>query len=300
MVSRSEIILAYTNSLIKRLNLANYVKSIYMYYRTYENFANVIKSRIINVFPIEVKLRDGRSVILRNKLMAYYYTVYSAKVANFNMDEMFIEFDYNGNHIKLYGWRYGGDIAVFALDEYKFLSVKDRIVIDIGASIGDSPIYFALKGAKKVIAFEPFPKIYYLARKNVEENGLSDKIILVNAGCGYDGEVKVRDDIEANSSTSLMDYGLGVKIPVYSLDTIVRMYNIDNAVLKVDCEGCEYDLFNLATDKTLLKFDQIQIEYHHGYKDLVKRLKRVGFQVKYTIPEHNRLGQIIGYIYAWR
>ena len=47
---------------------------------------------------------------------------------------------------------------------------------------------------KKVIAFEPFPHIFELAKNNVKENGLQDKIALVNAGCGYDGKVRVREE----------------------------------------------------------------------------------------------------------
>ena len=180
------------------------------------------------------------------------------------------------------------------------MDVKDKIVVDIGASIGDTPIYFALRGAKKVIAFEPFPKIFGLARRNVEENGLQDKIVLVNAGCGYDGRVRVREDIETDAGTQLIDQDSGVEVPVYSLNTIVRMFNIEDAVLKVDCEGCEYELFKTATDETLSKFRQIMIEYHYGYKELVKRLKKANFKVKHSIPIRTKRGMILGYIFAWK
>ena len=59
--------------------------------------------------------------------------------------------------IKMFGAKDNGDpTTVFLYEEYQTLPVKDRIVIDIGGSIGDTAIYFALKGAKKVIALEPF------------------------------------------------------------------------------------------------------------------------------------------------
>ncbi|HDD64256.1 MAG TPA: hypothetical protein ENF53_03775 [Thermoprotei archaeon] len=47
--------------------------------------------------------------------------------------------------------------AVFYKETYRFLDVKDKVVIDVGAWVGDSSVYFALKGAKKVIAMEPHP-----------------------------------------------------------------------------------------------------------------------------------------------
>jgi FkbM family methyltransferase len=33
-------------------------------------------------------------------------------------------------------------------------------VINIGAFVGDSTIYFAVKGAKRIIAIEPHPKAF--------------------------------------------------------------------------------------------------------------------------------------------
>jgi ribosomal protein L11 methylase PrmA len=69
--------------------------------------------------------------------------------------------------IKLYGAKNNGDayIDVFLKQEYQFLPVKDRTVIDIGANVGDSSIYFALRGADKVIALEPLPTSYKMAKK---------------------------------------------------------------------------------------------------------------------------------------
>jgi predicted RNA methylase len=51
------------------------------------------------------------------------------------------------------------------IDFYRFLRVEGKIVIDIGVNIADSSIYFALKGADKVIAIEPFPRNYETAKK---------------------------------------------------------------------------------------------------------------------------------------
>lgn len=51
----------------------------------------------------------------------------------------------------------------FVMDEYGALEVANAVVIDIGANIGDSAIYFADKGAAHVYAFEPFPETYATA-----------------------------------------------------------------------------------------------------------------------------------------
>jgi len=44
-------------------------------------------------------------------------------------------------------------------------------------------------------------------------------------------------------------------------------------VLKVDCEGCEYGTILCSDNKTLRRFDEIMIGYHHGYKNLVEKLE---------------------------
>lgn len=42
------------------------------------------------------------------------------------------------------------------------VSVESRKILDVGAYIGDTPIYWVLKGAKIVYAVEPVPEHYEL------------------------------------------------------------------------------------------------------------------------------------------
>jgi FkbM family methyltransferase len=76
----------------------------------------------------------------------------------------------------------GAIFEVFDYGEYEPLDVKGRIVIDAGAFIGDSAIYFALKGAKKVIAIEPYPSAHAEMLENIKLNSLEGLIVTVNAG----------------------------------------------------------------------------------------------------------------------
>jgi hypothetical protein len=76
------------------------------------------------------------------------------------------------------GWRYDIFCGCWVKDDVKFrywhnsildvfdyghwdgLNVEDKVVVDVGAFIGDSSIYFALRGASRVIAVEPHPEAY--------------------------------------------------------------------------------------------------------------------------------------------
>jgi len=168
--------------------------------------------------------------------------------------------------------------------EYDKLKVIDRVVVDIGANIGDTAIYFALKGAKHVYAFEPYPYSYNIAKKNIKLNHLEDRITLLNEGCGKSGFVTIKEEYENTGGTDLKNFEEGKKIRIVSLDEIVRRFNLKHAALKVDCEGCEYDLILNASDEALKAFDNIIIEYHYGYRNLVNRLSNI-FRVRFTLPK---------------
>jgi hypothetical protein len=73
-------------------------------------------------------------------------------------------------------------LETFDLNVYGAIDVNDKIVVDVGGFIGDTPIYFALKGAKSVIAIEPHQEAFNVMIENIKLNNLQNKIIPINAG----------------------------------------------------------------------------------------------------------------------
>ncbi len=72
-------------------------------------------------------------------------------------------------------------LEIFDYGEYDELNVNGKTVVDIGAYVGDSAIYFALKGARRVIAVEPHPGAYVEMIENIKLNNLEQFIIPINA-----------------------------------------------------------------------------------------------------------------------
>jgi FkbM family methyltransferase len=178
----------------------------------------------------------------------------------------------NGYWIK--GIRLRGDVRfrhmrysilqVFEYGEYGFVNIENRDVVDVGAFIGDSAIYFALKGARRVVALEPHPEAYKEMIENIKLNNLEDKIIPINAGlASKPGKICIENiDIERAASTY---YSLGdcpTSVPSITLAEVINTYHIDSeAVLKMDCEGCEYDI--ILNDYEYIKhFKELIFEYH--------------------------------------
>jgi len=216
-------------------------------------------------------------------------------------DEL-LELELEGKSVIFFGgWSYGDLVT---LPDYSWLDVQGKRVLDIGASIGDTAVYFALRGAREVVAFEPYPFPYQLALKNVEANGLRN-VRVINAGVsGSDGTVRVtRGETAIGDDLKPSDEPDAVEVPIYSLDRVLEEYGPFD-VLKMDCEGCEYDA--ILNSKRIGELRQIQMEYHYGPGRLVEALRNAGFEVEATRPQrlYNSRARdpnmLLGHIYAWK
>jgi FkbM family methyltransferase len=239
-----------------------------------------------------MKLLENSDVYKRVKIKkSYVESVYKGKT---------LRFFYEGNAqlidaISLIGEQ-------FWSEAYKRLEVKGSTVIDIGANVGDSAIYFTMNGAKHTYAFEPYPYAYRKARRNISTNGLGSKITVINAGCGgKDTYMMLDDGLMSNSGSRLEKVKSGKRVPMFSLDTIAERHCRDDAVLKMDCEGYEYPAILGAKTATLRKFKRMMIEYHDGYRNLEARLRGAGFYVKHDRPNTiSHSHHLVGLIFASR
>ncbi len=211
----------------------------------------------------------------------------------------------------------GNVIEVFSQRVYepflKNFNLSDKIIVDIGGALGDTAIYFALKGAKMVYAFEPTPNFYDLACKNVKINNLENKCEIINAAVGKEKkddnlEDQTFKDMFINDSETKEYRGTNKKVPMTTLQEIVEKFNLTDAFLKLDCEGYEYDIILNAPREIIRKFDYIIMEYHYGFENLQKKLQENGFFVDYTKPKRafinnrptNYREMMVGYLTAKR
>jgi len=161
-------------------------------------------------------------------------------------------------------------IEVFDFGNYEGIDVNGKVVIDVGAFVGDTAIYFLLKGAKKVIAIEPLPANYEELLDNIHLNGMEERIIPINAMVNSEHMIveiprNVPVSIRSSSIDMYKKHGISKLIDIESitLSDLINEHAIngDNAVLKMDCEGCEYDI--ILNDYEHVKlFKEVIFEYH--------------------------------------
>jgi FkbM family methyltransferase len=158
-------------------------------------------------------------------------------------------------------------LSIFGLygePEYSFIDVSNRDVVDVGAYVGDTAIFFALKGARRVIAIEPHPEAFREMIENIGLNNLEGTVIPVHAGlASRRGEICVENVyVERTIGTYHKPGGCNRLVPAITLADVIEGYAIDhNAVLKMDCEGCEFDVI-LNDYEHIRTFKDLVFEYH--------------------------------------
>lgn len=235
--------------------------------------------------------KTPRSFILRNgnKLEAKNFGDLISKLKYLEKDRVF-KFNCadKSKLVTIYHIAYGHEY-VFTGKRYDWIPVSNRDVLDIGSSIGDSAIYFACKGARRVIAVEPDEEIFHFCMENVMVNKFEDVIKLVNAGINVNHSKQILNIAEESEISANGISGKNSRYVVPKVDKklreLIEEFNINKgAVLKISCEGCELAIFDHMTNDILSLFDYIHVEYFYGSGDIPKILKAWGFSVKSTMP----------------
>ncbi|MDF2802124.1 MAG: FkbM family methyltransferase [Anaerocolumna sp.] len=196
---------------------------------------------------------------------------------------------------------------------YNFNSNRDEmVVIDIGMNIGIASIYFAGRSnIKKIYGFEPFKATYEQAVNNINLNNqeIIDKIEPYNLALGNENvdrniayNPNASGDMSVLSENSEAEQENTETIHLKDASEIIRKIITQNEkatiILKSDCEGSEYDIFNsLESNKLFDKIDIIMMEWHLARAaELEEILIRNNFEFfNFGFGQHQ-----VGYIYAYK
>jgi 16S rRNA G966 N2-methylase RsmD len=140
---------------------------------------------------------------------------------------------------------------IFVAKVYGDNNLDGQVVIDGGTFVGDSSLYFISRGASKVYGFEIDTEDYNLTQENARLNNMQDKIHVFNQKCTYE-----------------------------SVKNLIVQYGLKNIFLKLDCDGCEYDVIMNAETKIFENISDIVVECHEEYEPLMRKIRELGFSAR--------------------
>ncbi len=217
----------------------------------------VDQSNIIGNLPIRLKLRSGQQIFCRANEI-------------FQIVEVFISGDYENPDIS-----YG----------------EAHTVLDVGANIGVSTIWFSQHcPMARIFAIEPSLETSSRLLRNIKRNRLGNRVTALTLAIGEGGRpLYLVTGEHSGLSHTASDPRQGSEI-VWSTDlrTILEIVGGHVDVMKLDCEGAEYQIILGADDHSLSQIDNIVGEYHgsdlEARSRLFSRLEEAGFTVSHQSP----------------
>ncbi|MGA2733311.1 MAG: FkbM family methyltransferase [Syntrophobacteraceae bacterium] len=151
-------------------------------------------------------------------------------------------------------------------------------MIDAGAYIGDTTAYFLSRFPKlKVIALEPNPESYKMAKQNLAPYG--DHAILLQKGLFSNEQTQCFSGAGVGASIATN----GFEIDCTTISSLLEHYSIPRVdILKMDIEGAEEAIFLSNPEVWLSRTELLIIEIHsRQIQSLVSRvLNEHGFSMK--------------------
>ena len=230
-------------------------------------------------------------------------------VADVNSADLTVKFRIGSDYLTV---RYGNTCDLYLLEELYIQKVYDgdyygSFVIDVGGYIGETALFFAQRGARRVFCVEPTPDNFRLLEQNISQSSFKDKIVIIRAAIlDKDGSVEFYMNNQRPSDNHVANYhdfmkshtrsDLKYNVQAMSFQSLLEYTGLEEVdVVKLDCEGSEYDILLGTPDSVLKRVRKYIIEYHNGPDVLVKRLDELGYKVRGKFR-----GGAVGLLYAER
>ena len=200
-------------------------------------------------------------------------------------------------------------IEIFLKEDYGKMP-DDAVMIDLGANIGVFSVYAATTAKNATVyAYEPFIEYFKLAEANARLNGKAAAVTCFN--CAVAGRVESRTLYVKGTDfffPTLMEQANqgsaeGVRVTCTTLADIVESNKLERVdMLKMDCEGAEYEILYPTPRVYLQKIRQIRMEYHNldDQERNVRHLERFLTGAGFTITRMQANSDTNGNLWAVR
>jgi FkbM family methyltransferase len=171
-------------------------------------------------------------------------------------------------------------------------------IIDIGAGLGDFAVD-AAQHSNLVHAYEPFPESFDLLKQNLSLNKIGNVLPMAEAVSSQAGtaQLELTGAAVQHKTTNVSGKSKVIGVSAITLaEALFRLNGFRCDLLKMDCEGAEYDILMQADEACWQRIGQIVLEYHdgmteHSHQDLMAFFEKRGFQTRcFPSQVHQHLG----------
>lgn len=169
---------------------------------------------------------------------------------------------------------------------------KVRTILDIGAHAG----FFAMAARAHypeaiIHSYEPNPRIFPI----LASNGSAVNVrVFAEAVGAREGSVTVVDTGPSDEARILKCHGENQSIRQVPLETAVRRIGGTVDLLKLNCEGAEWEILSPCDFWPLVR--NIRMEYHlydgGSVEEMMSKIAELGFRVSRVDPHHRQAGVI--------
>lgn len=188
-------------------------------------------------------------------------------------------------------------LEVIVMDVYRLAQVdfpapdRPRRVVDVGAHVGSFTCTAATRlPAASFTCVEPSPSTGGWLRANLQANGLCGRTTVVNAAIAAErGTGLLVGDQEGSCEASLdPSSGTGLPVELVTFEDVVALAGGPPDIVKLDCEGGEYDAVLESPAWCWQEVSHLFLEYHpvpgRSFDDLMARLEDLSLALVWQEP----------------
>ncbi|WP_326983957.1 FkbM family methyltransferase [Chryseobacterium sp. MYb264] len=248
------------------MSLKNYVSKLV--------FTNTISNDIKSFIAFIINSKRYSKKFKKNTLEAH------------NNETFAYHFKSEGKKFTAYLRTFKGDIDIFYEIFWKktydthlsILKEKPKTIVDLGAHVGMTSIYLALKYPDaKIISVEASVENFMLLKHNTAS---FKNIECIHAAAYFEDGTVYFGNNELSYNQKVSDEGIST--PALSVDTLMNQYNLSIIdLLKIDIEGGEIELLS-KNNSWIQNIKNIVIEIHKPYTsaDFQEDIQPFGFKLK--------------------
>ena len=172
------------------------------------------------------------------------------------------------------------------------------VVLDVGGHIGAFACAISeMNPTCRVWSYEPSPASFSWLQRNIESNNVAERLHGVNAAVGKEEGTRILYEIEGTSCENSFFARVGATertVSQVSLASAIQQAGGRVDLLKLDCEGAEYEIILESSSDIWSKVRSVVLEYHpvagHSFAQIDQHLHGLGLVLRWNYLERAGLG----------